>query len=81
MTMITRPAGLSLCTHGSNLPECQSACTLAHSVFGEHVRIMQERTVLAQLCEPRATWNEVGLYLCWKWVVLVFVCVWLCLVV
>ena len=23
MTMITRPVGLSLCTHGSNLPECQ----------------------------------------------------------
>ena len=37
---------LSLCTHGSNLPECQSACTLAHSLFGEHVRIMQETTVL-----------------------------------
>ena len=26
---------LSRCTHGSNLPECQSACTLAHSLFGE----------------------------------------------
>ena len=38
---------LSLCTHGSNLPEYQSACTLAHSLFGEHVRIMQETTVLA----------------------------------
>ena len=34
MTMITRPVGLSLCTQGSDLPECQSACTLAHSVFG-----------------------------------------------
>ena len=45
MTMITRPVGLSLCTHGSNLPECQSACTLAHSLFGEHVRIMQETSV------------------------------------
>ena len=38
---------LSLCTHGSDLPECQSACTLAHSLFGEHVRIMQETFVLA----------------------------------
>ena len=47
MTMITRPVGLSLCTHGSNLPECQSACILAHSVFGEHVHIMQETTVQA----------------------------------
>ena len=36
---------LSLCSHGSNLPECQSACTLAHSLLGEHVRIMQETTV------------------------------------
>ena len=34
MTMNTGPVGLSLCTHGSNLPECQSACTLAHSLFG-----------------------------------------------
>ena len=25
---------LSLCTHGSNLPECQSSWTLAHSLFG-----------------------------------------------
>ena len=47
-------------------PERQSARAVAHSLFGEHVRIMQETTVLAQLCKPRATWNEVGLYLCWK---------------
>ena len=65
----------SLYTHGSDLPECQSAWTLAHSLFGEHVRIMQETTVLAELCKPRATGNEVGLYLCWKWVMC------LCLVV
>ena len=70
---ITRPIGLSLCTHGSDLPENQSAFTLAHSLFGEHVRIMQETTVLEKLCKPRATWNEVGLHLCWNWV--------LCLVV
>ena len=37
----------SLCTHGSDLPECQSACASVHSLFGEHVRIMQETTVLA----------------------------------
>ena len=61
-------SALSLGTHGSNLPECQSACTLAHSLSGEHVRIMHETTVLVLLCKPRATWNEVGLYLCWKWV-------------
>ena len=47
MSMITRPVGsLSLCTQGSDLPECQSAWTLAHSLFAEHVRIMQETTVL-----------------------------------
>ena len=29
------------------------------------------------LCKSRATWNEVGLYLCWKWVLclVVFGCV------
>ena len=48
MTMITRPVGsLSLCKHGSDLPECQGACTLAHSLSGEHVSIMHETTVLA----------------------------------
>ena len=66
-------SALSLGTHGSNVPECQSACTLAHSLSGEHVRIMHETTVLVLLCEPRATWNEVGLYLCWKWVLCVVV--------
>ena len=80
--MITRPAGLSVCTHGSDLPECQSARTLAHSLFGEHVRIMHETIVLALLCKPRATWNEVGLHLCWKWVLcLVVFVICLCLVV
>ena len=79
MTMITRPLGLSLCTHGSNLPECQSACTSAHSLLGEHVRIMQETTVYIFLCNPCATWNEVGLYLCWKWVMCL--CLLVCLVV
>ena len=48
-------------------PEGQSACTLAHSLSGEHVRIMQETIVWVFLCKPRATWNEVGLYLCWSW--------------
>ena len=81
MTMITRPLG-SLCTHGSDLPECQSACTLAPSLFDDYVRIMQETTVLAQLCKPHATWNEVGLYVCWKWVMclclVVLACVSMC---
>ena len=64
---------LSLCTHGSNLPECQSACTLAYSLFGEHVRIMSETTVLVWFCKPHATWNEVGLHLTWKWVMCLYV--------
>ena len=43
---------------------------------------MQETTVLALLCKPRATWNEVGLYLCWKWVLCLVVSgMCLCLVV
>ena len=45
MTMITPPVG-SLCTQSSNLPECQCAWAVAHALFGEHVRIMQETTVL-----------------------------------
>ena len=43
MTMITRPVG----THGSNLPECQSAWASDHSLFGDFVRIVQETSVLA----------------------------------
>ena len=78
MTMIARPVG-SLCTHGSDLPECQSAWAVAPSLWGEHFRIMQETCVLALLCNPRASWNEVGLNLCWKWVMcfclVVLVCV------
>ena len=46
MTMITRPVGsLSLSKHGSDLPECQSAWAVAR--LADHVRIMQETTVLA----------------------------------
>ena len=47
-------------------PVCQSACTVAHSLLGEHVRNMQETCVTVFLCKPRVTWNAVGLYLCWK---------------
>ena len=65
MTMITRSVG-SLCTQSSDLPECQCAWASVHSLLGEHVRIMQETTVLVKLCKPRATWNEVGLYVRWK---------------
>ena len=72
MTMIPRPVGC-LCKQCSDLPQCQSAWTSVHLLFGDFVRIMQETTVLVSLCKPRATWNEVGLYPCWKWV--------LCLVV
>ena len=44
MTLITRSVG-PLCTHGSDLPECQCAWASVHSLFGEHVRIMHEKTV------------------------------------
>ena len=39
---------------------------MAHSLLVLHVRIMQETVVQVFLCKPRATCNEVGLYLCWK---------------
>ena len=78
MTMITRPVG-SLCVHTALTCECVGVrvlwlipChvrrTCSHHARNKHVRIMQETTVLVLLCKPRATWNEVGLYLCWKWV-------------
>ena len=74
MTMITRSIGSLCVTHRSDLPECQSAWAVAHSLLAEHVRIMHETTVLEKLCKPRATWNEVVLYLCWKWVLCLVVC-------
>ena len=45
MSMITRSVG-SLCTQSSDLPECQCAWASVHSLFSEHVRIMQETDVL-----------------------------------
>ena len=45
MTMITRPVGLSLCTHGSDLP-FGPECMYLGSLSGEHVRVVQETTVL-----------------------------------
>ena len=54
MTMITRPVG-SLCTHGSDLPECRSAFAWAHALSGEHVRIMQETNMFAS-CEKQLSW-------------------------
>ena len=49
---------------------------------------MHDTTVLAELCKPRAAWNELGMCLRWKWVLclemgdeIVFGCVWLCLFV
>ena len=77
MTMITRPVG-SLCTDGSDLPECQSAWASVHCLFDDYVRIMQETTVLAELCKPRATWNEVGLHVLEMGDVFVFGCVSMC---
>ena len=44
MTMVARPVG-SLCTHGSILPEGQSAWALSPSLFGEVLCIMQKNCV------------------------------------
>ena len=37
---------------------------------------MHETTAQAKLCKTRATWNEVGMHLCWMCGM--FLCVWLC---
>ena len=66
MTMITRPIGPSLNTHGPAWP-LGKECMYLGTLLGDHVRIMQETTVLVLLCKPRATWNEVGLFLCGRW--------------
>ena len=46
---------LSLCTHGSDLRECRSACALAHSLSGEHVRFMEETNMFAS-CKKQLSW-------------------------
>ena len=73
MTMITRPVG-SHCVHTALT--CLSVRVRglrSLTLFCNCVRIMQETTVLAFLCKLRATWNEVGMYLCWKWAMCLFV--------
>ena len=82
---------LSLWTHGSNLPECQSACTLAHSLFGDHIRSYHARDncpgfYCANLVPLGMKWACIcagnGCCVWWcLWCVLclaVFGCVWLC---
>ena len=66
----------SLCTQRSDLPdECQCAWASVHSLFCEHVHILCKKQLSwYKLCKPRATWNEVGLCLCWKWVLCLVVC-------
>ena len=73
MTMISRPVG-SLCVHTA-LTCDPVGRTCSHHARNKHVRIMQETTVMVLLCKPRATWDEVGLYLCWKWVMCQYVLV------
>ena len=46
-------------------PEGQSAWSLAPSLFGENTFAPCRNTSSRYSCS-RATWNEVGLYLCWK---------------
>ena len=59
---VSTPTFGSLCTNALTSLEGQSACTVAHSLLGEHVRIMQE-TFLGFLCKPCASGNKVSLYL------------------
>ena len=76
MTMMTRPVGLSLYTHGSDLLESQSACTLAHSLFGR--TCSYQKTVQASC---HLEWSGPPCFGCVCLCLVVFVCVWLCLVV
>ena len=77
MTMITRPVG-SLCVHTALTCECVGVRVLwLIPCLAELVRIKKK------LCKPGATWNEVALHLCWKWVMclvclVVFGCVSMC---
>ena len=67
MTMTMMLVLLALSVHTSlSCPEYQSAWADVQSLLGEHVRIMKETFVWVFLCKPGATWNEEGLYLCWK---------------
>ena len=89
MTMITRSVG-SLCTQSSDLPQCQCACALAHSLSGEHVH---------NICKKQLSWKNcaslVPLGMKWACIcagngvfclvvfvmclcLVVFGCVWLC---
>ena len=81
MTMITRPVGLFLCTHGSDLPESQSAGTLAHSLFG---RTCSYHATVQALVPLGMKWGALC-WKCWKWVMclclFVFGCVSMCLYV
>ena len=75
MTMITRPVGC-LCTHGSNLPESQSACTLAHSCLAN----------MFVSCKKQLSWYNCAslVPLGMKWACICAgngCCVWWCLVV
>ena len=47
-------------------PQYQGAWTLAHSLFGEFLA-PRRKNVQVFLCKPRATWNDVGLHLRWRW--------------
>ena len=62
MTMFIRLLGsLSLCTQSPDFPGPRHTRCLAN--YSQQ----QEEFVKVFLWKPRATWNEVGLSLCWRW--------------
>ena len=65
ITMIARPVG-SLCTHGPDSPSLPECVGRGPFIVGRSCSHHARKHVLAFLCKPLATWNEVGLYLCWK---------------
>ena len=76
---LTRPVGLSLCTHGSDLPECQSACTLANSLFGRTCSQHARNNCLGVSCASLVPLGMKWAVLCWKWVMCLCLSVLLCL--
>ena len=68
MSMFTRSVGsLPLCTHKSDFPRIAECVGLGPVIDWRITRITQKESVQVFLCKPRATWNEMALYLRWRW--------------
>ena len=73
LATMTSSRALSLCAHTALT--CQRVRVLVLWI----IPCLAELVRMKKLCKPRATWNEVDMYLCWKWVMCLCVCICLCL--